>query len=431
MRTGYKRVFSAILISTLLFGCSNEDNQHNSNFSPEPESVANIINVAEIDMENDYLQCRLAENVEVNGTVTPYSKYKSGVNAYYINKELYVNQQDFTNEQLNQMFSDKLNEIMDAIEQSSKGTFLREQAYVFFEDPSYAFADVTYKDSDDTEKQLMTKLYVSSSGEVKISQISFCRMEGYGEATFDEQSVAEDIIKHNPDYSVDEFYFAGIDQGKKAFLNIGEGIINASYYDNYVCVPVDYENYSIVPERVLGEYVKYPLKDEYYQYYFRNEIDGFPVDNLNGVVIVKKVEEMDPVEGYTDSFLTEPTNRNYELSFMQYDADGIRSLSINSEPIIGDVYKDKEPIVDLKYILEDAQLYFKNNMSSKWITISNVELCYVGHFSDSKDGLLRHVVRPFWKVDYIVDDDITKTCTVQSLHYDAYSGECVEFDNLD
>ncbi len=401
-----RTIVEMVLASVLIFmtSCS----------SPKKESNGISSKVSQIDIENGHLKMELMEKVSVDAEITPYSKYKDGVNMYYFEPFLDNYGKSDLNEYKNRpvLFNQDIKEITKLIQEYSDGTFytLKNDIKIIKQDLELS---IPFMADDGEKRNLYGIWYLNEDGQFVGTEVYF------KSAKTDEKyaQIGKSILDDVPGYEEKNFEFADHNTISNEIRTLVERITGRKISEKMYCVPVTEKLYNAVTDVQEIDRDKMPYPGEYYTFIMYYDIDGLPWKLINfSMKESKGVNLADDVKVFDGELIS----KNEWPLVVTYNADGIMSLELDSFFKIGKPYKEKEQVCTPEKILEQVEIYFQETLLEVPVTIYEISLAYDSYFTDPKDGLIENVVRPFWLVRYW---DGKKTV---QLVFDAYSGKYIE-----
>ncbi len=374
--------------------------------TPDIENAANTENTT--DAENAvHVEIQLTDQVFVDADVTPYEDYQNGVSAYYIEP------------------------------------FTERDDYDSF---SYEEKPVLFGESLDTQLTLLNSYFGSSldGSHTSVQYMDGSQLAMSVSGTEGEKLFAYWFINESNNLQDVHVYYSNSDSGD--WDNAAEQAIYYGYVNTADCqyndMSEEVRNLADQAKELVAELTGYkvadyclciPLEDmgeDCYVFYCFYTTDGIPWMKQELIAqFDSKVQLSDEVE---ERHMTEEGVTNlYVYSAEVYSANG-ELCAVNAYDFlsVGDVYKEKEQILDTKELLSILKNYYDGITLSSDITITDIRLVYNAYFSDSSDGEVSHILTPYWYVQYYMGEyvDLKEDGTNSSYGnhcfiFDAYTGE--------
>lgn len=406
--------------------------------------------LSEEEMEQSHLTLTLMENIYVDADITPYSRYKDGLNAYYISD--YVEAENvYTEEALEERTTFchwEAADFLNIFEKYTNASFdLSEkiiQAFVSGDDSNIGHMRLTLPVHKNEEEQGDDFNYYFTwnwnwwinQGRTILPCFTYCDYS-YESNNINQflNKIPAYIEEYIPDCEKNSLAFADAEKLGKELKDMLEDILGVTLHEEYTCIPVGSKNYEtlleILSEEELaemrtvdsGEQVilqEFPKENEYYSYGFLRDIDGFQWREL--IIDLTVTDDMvlsETVEAaHVDSFVTSLSEYEQKVC---YDKDGIYEMHLYRTANIDELYKEREAVLDINQLLNVLRECYADQLILYPITIQNIEICYASYFSNPDEGMVRDEVQPFWIVTYY---DSQYQTEVQKI-IDAYTGTII------
>lgn len=399
----FRRTICVILtgILVLLTSCSSP--------TGELQDASGEVKITSQDLEQEHIKLKLLEKVSVDADITPYSKYKDGLSAYYLSPHTDNHKKtDIKAYRKNPvLFNQSAEKVKKLIEEFDGGKFsLEEKVKVEKEWIKYV---VSYRNASGEKKQ-MNCTFANDKGQFAGTEFY---LEGVG-CSGEYSSIGKSTLKDDPFYKEESFSFAACDEVERKIRTLVEQITGRKLAEESYCIPITEERYHTVMKAEKEDEADFPYSGEYYVVLMHFDIDGFPWKQMD----IPMMEE-NGMELSDDIVLQEGQlfAREEWRQVAAYNADGLISLELDSFWYQGATYKEKEKVCTVEDILERTKTYFEDVLLKEPVTIYNISIAYSSYFTEPEEGVIKNVVRPFWVVTYWDGEQGTK------LVFDAYSGK--------
>lgn len=415
-----------ILVSSVSCSAPKEDKEEKTTSEVKKDVAFFKGELSEKEMESAHLGLDLNEKVSVDADITSYSKYKDGLNSYFIEKV--VQKQGKVNLSLYQknptFFENSLSELEQEITGVSTGKFLDAKKVVEYQKKAGAILFmVPYRSADGTKRNFFGRLNIDKKK--RLGGVSIVLEKDYTEEKAEnnieqyyERTIGEKMRAIHPDCDMSDLSIGKKEEIGERLSGIIKNSLELELAEGYDCMPLNRENYHKLANRCFSNEELQPLESEYYLYTFYPAVDGFLWRARNWSQKVEDKEVADDVlVGDSRIYTTDEATQK-----IVYGEDGIRELELTHELQISEVYK-KQEICSIETVLTQLQDYFGEDSLSIPTTIYNIEICYSGDFSDEADGKIRNIVQPYWYVEFWKQCWDGKRCS--ELWLDAVTGECL------
>ena len=385
--------------------------------SPKGEPQDVLEKVSQKDLEKGHIKLQLMEKVSIDARVTPYEKYKNGLNIYYM--EPYVENKDglsiteFIRNPI--LFHQDMNQVTELIEKHSRGKFyMSKRKTKDLEDKIQLL--IPFKCQSGKEMNINCWWDINDKGQVVGTDFNFCPFGIIDEYT----KVGKGVFNSAPLYEERDFKFADGDTVAKEMRSLAEQITGRKISEDMYCVPISQELYDAVMDAQGEDKEELPYPGEYYIVIMYFDIDGFSWRFVNASMSQKNGMKLkDDVVVDNGELIC----KNEWPLVGIYSAEGVMGLELNSFLLPGKPYNEKQKVCRPNDIIEQIEAYFQNVLLKQPVTIYEISLVYDGYFTDPRDGIIENVIRPFWIVKYWDGEKALK------LVFDAYTGKFISRDN--
>ena len=405
-------------------GCSSdkEDKQEKTKKEVEKKEYYDG-ELSEEEMSTTHLSLELMDNVTVDADITSLEDYKEGLDSYFIqrpdakklgsDKKQIGGKGDIPKEykKLRKMISDNMPETLNVKKEASD--FRKKEwltVAVPFDDSEKIFS---YRlDLDKKNKPCEKTISVSRGYEAKEGE-----KVSYYISDFD---MATQFRLIDMDFDKSDLAFGSQEDFAGKAREQVENITGRKMSDVYESAVVNQETYDLLTEAGLYTEENFIKCDaDFYAYTFYNDINGFPwKDDYSQWTLEEGDKCADDVDADSDyAYPLHPGEQ--EIS---YGKDGMREIDLSYAAEISKVYKKNE-IMKMDDLLIKIGDYYAANRSDTLMknTIYEIKLCYLSALSDSKDGKIRNIVKPYWEVK-IWQKHADRLESIR-LHFDVETGE--------
>ncbi|RKI25241.1 hypothetical protein D7V82_13565 [bacterium 1xD8-6] len=401
-----RTIISLMLIAgllVLLASCS----------SPKEEPQDTLRKISQRDLQLGHIKVELLEKVSVDADVTPYSKYKDGLNAYYLETSFdnhgESNIKKYKKKPI--IFNQDMATVTNLVEKYTKGKFSASKSKInVLENDLQLF--VPYVNKAEKNGEIYSSWSLNSKRQFAGTQFHFLSSE-------ESSSYAElgtHILRNIPMYKKENLEFINYNTIIQQMQALAEQITGRKISDEIYCIPITEELYKQVTKILNMEQDELPYLGEYYILIMYFDIDGLPWKLINYAMPEKNGMKL------SDDVIVnegELYSKNEWPLVVAYNVDGIIDLQLDSFFMLGEPYIEKKKVCTLQKVLEQTRGYFQDLLLENSITVYDISLAYDSYFTDSNDGLIENVVRPFWTVKYWNGEK------AYQLVFDAYSGKYV------
>jgi hypothetical protein len=351
----------------------------------------------DVDVNSDKLQMTLDDMIQVNAQITPYDKYKDGLNSYYLEPFLDNDGKKYSKYTKDNVIlcNQNLNKALELIQDNALGNFRKNKTKIESDE-----SDLSVKiPFSGNRKGMGLKLDWMFNAEQKLSGVEIY-FDTNGGSNYNYATVGRHVITTEPLYKKQDFSFMASEAVGEKCLSLTEKITGQEFSEDYIVVPVTEEMYTKVAEDGMINCGEYP--GEYYVSVLYRSVDGFPWKGLQ-MNIKQKTDDVT-----LDSWVEENSDgtlgcRDEWATYIAYNKDGIMDMESDVCLQQGDIYK-KETVCDVNRILKNIKEYYENVMLTDTITVYDISIAYSSYFTDGENGVIKNAVRPFW-VASICDDD--------------------------
>lgn len=433
------------MLTLLLAGCGEKEPEKPAMFSG---------NLTEEEMDTEHLNVQLLDKIVVDADITAYHRYQEGLASYYVTGG--ANGMEWDNTRENPMaWGRTVPELVELLEAQLGGKFYPEEIDGFFQEDMVEFFqdeemvvpicefwfpyDRAPSDHSDTASDDVGKVYFK---ETHLSDLIMENSISVGFAADSSPSISqENLCQHMQwiqklyglDYET-ELPFASEQEAAQEIKMLLEELTGISICESYDVFPVSSANYTTYAESLEGltTTVADDYSNDFYGFWFYQQIDGFPWKNFELRIYNKEgIKDYDLEHVLINNFssigadgarlpLTEFVTYGPGNIFASYGENGIQNVSANFQFKLAEMYQPKQRVVDLNEVLTEVSAYLGAEIAAFDITIDRVELCYGSSFSKAEDGELRNTAAPFWVVDYWSKQERER------MAFDAYTGERIE-----
>ncbi len=435
-----KRYFGAAALCVMalaLAGCGQTAGSGTESGSSEvAASEASYRSVfTQEEMESGHASFAVAEHLYVDAEITPYEKYRDGLNSYYmeqVSEEGNAEDEDFPAQ-------------MSVFGQPREEFFQKLSSAVGFDitaDQLEWFAPI--------EGQATVQAYnegIPGGGEdTYMLSMMWLGMEAFGLDTpvYPEMwmyDMADDGFwlnnAHNdlnysmqyaaPQGEVESLLSEGEILGWKDALEDLTGRTISDTWDGIQLTGERLEEISAAHPDMSAELDgwDYGTVDGYFFYY---DMDGLPVEGLN---LSYELKEGETATDAARACMTQDEDNNtlsalYQLGpLVVTDGERLLALEITSTRRAGDVYKEDQDIISPSDALATVAEYYNTQLLLDDVTVTDVRLIYAAYFTDPSEGTVDNAFLPFWKFTTYSAD----TGSSYEFVIDAVSGDVIVAGN--
>lgn len=418
------RSLAIFLISTLtLSGCQSgksisTDENYRDSFTEE-------------EMKTGAAAFPLMKNVKVDARITPASKYETGLKKYYMKNYRETNGKKSKKEFMKTpyLYGQKVSAIQNLITAETKAASTgRAETDT---DTSSLVLSQKMKKKDGSLYTFFS--YWSEAGEWPDDGGSISCPNMYFESDRVEINEAiqnaNNVMIYNRDFEkVAISFIKDRDTEAKRLKTFMEKLLGRKLCDLWKCAPVTKETISEV-NHALGytpdseSYYQPPEKD-YCAYMFYADVDGLPyIDtclsyHLKEGETASRMTRMGSASDLSDTL----AGLGQRAQTAIVSEDGLIAIDTSYTRLPGSVYKDKQKVISPNVILTKIRDYYEHELVTSPLTVTELSLVYMGHFSDGSEGEIQSTIAPFWTVKTKNDNDANGWGFI----FDAFTGESIE-----
>lgn len=420
-------IFGLVLALVSATGCSSGKKQ-------KEETVSYYAGqLSEAEMDQEHISLQLSEKVSVDADITPYSKYKDGLNSYLTETAGDNEKIDIKSFEKNpEIFGKSFESIKEKILEMGDGKYLKTEQETYYKKKYKSITlSVPYVSADGKKYVLQgiqnidKKLHRQGA---QLDLLPWMDEEYYEGEDFSIENLSEitvgSIVKSYAmmgelDTEGIELAFASQEEAVKQMKEFIVGLTGMELADDYDFAVVTKENYETIAELAYEDSDPAPLKKEYYVGFFRPALDGLPWKEVHKpfdtAISTDASEEEQERFNKRQELLMQPREMAVCLG-----EDGLLGFEVSSDVKVSDIYGEKKEICPISEIISGVQEYFSRGGAVGTlipVNIVKINLVYAGDVTEDYQS----ITTPYWSVRYTTE---MASGTLQSeLIYDAVTGE--------
>lgn len=439
-----KRLF--ILLSILVVtvtSCSNQknDKKEKATDSPKKEIVYYSGKLSDEEKESTHLSLDLAENIVVDADITSYSKYKDGMDSYFIENLKQDRKTSISSYRKNpDIFGTPLKQFIKELAEVGQCSLSNGRTDTLYDkEKKLIFGNTDFQDSDQNVRRLIftQNLYgakkFSGIDDLALSSV-ISNLKNIDQIMYGTTQLGENMMTVFPDYDMSDLSFCDKEEVGEKLKDFVSKMLKMEVADQYDCVPVTKDSYRRLINRFYEDEstaVK-PFEEDYYFYRFFPAINGLRWRQFayGQTITVGNEPVADDVIRQSESWNTQTKeligvtlqSMDEKTQRFVYGENGIQEMTLSHMIETTDVYKKQQSICPIDVVLTKIQEELTKGITLP-STIYNIELCYSSSFSDAADGEIRNITKPCWIVQFWKQAWDGKRCA--ELCIDGVTGEVI------
>ena len=422
-----RRLLAVGLMAVLVLaaGCSSEKKE------TKEEELYFQGELSEEEMNQSHLSLNLTEKTSVDADITPYSKYRDGLNSYLTEKAgnhetIDIKAFEKSPEIFGKSFADIENKVMEI----GKGTFEDEKRKVRYKKGSSNITlSVPYAGADG--KKYVLEFTQETDKKLRQKGVTLSLTEKKNEEEYD-----------NHDFSIEMLSDISLGQNIRSWLNMGylnseeteldflsreeaagqmrtfisevTGMELAAECD---CVMVSKNNYDTLAELNFPDKEAPSLEKEFYVGFFYPVLDGLEWKSAYFSTSYAANDEEEKDFYKREKLLLQPDEMAVCIG-----EQGLGEFELSNMVKVTDIYEEKKEICPIDEILRGIQEYFSGNSADGTlipIKVINISLVYAGDVTED----YKSITKPYWCVQY--NKEIWSGGEKGEIYFDAGTGDLI------